>query len=297
MLRHSPSDEQVAELMADDLLPEYDIDYSKAKLNRLHSAQTGRASSRACGTPSHSLAPFYDHDPEAISETARPPGHAADAAADAADASRRAWQFGVVIFLLFFGLAARLWFCKWRGAMTSEMPPPPIRPGASAPPPREASSPTATAFCWPRTGPAGDLRRAERRQRPADAGPPGRPPAHHARRHSADIDATRTNPYDPLRIALDVPMTMVTQIEENRPYLPGVPPSRSRCAGIRTAASPRTCSARWAGSAKRNGAPSAPKSTPTARRLHEKRLLGQNRRRVRLRALPARAARRDQRAD
>ena len=36
------------------------------------------------------------------------------------------------------------------------------------------------------------------------------------------IDATRINPYDPLRIALDVPMTTVTQIEENRPYLPGI---------------------------------------------------------------------------
>lgn len=34
ILRESLSDEQVAELMADDIPPEYDIDYSKAKPNR-----------------------------------------------------------------------------------------------------------------------------------------------------------------------------------------------------------------------------------------------------------------------
>ena len=34
LLRVSLSDEQVAELMADDIPPEYDIDYSKAKPNR-----------------------------------------------------------------------------------------------------------------------------------------------------------------------------------------------------------------------------------------------------------------------
>ena len=33
-LRKSLTDEQVAELMADDMLPEYEIDYSKAKPNR-----------------------------------------------------------------------------------------------------------------------------------------------------------------------------------------------------------------------------------------------------------------------
>ena len=33
-LRNSLTDEQVAELMADDMLPEYDVDYSKAKPNR-----------------------------------------------------------------------------------------------------------------------------------------------------------------------------------------------------------------------------------------------------------------------
>lgn len=36
------------------------------------------------------------------------------------------------------------------------------------------------------------------------------------------IQAGQQNPYDPLRIALDVPMRVVTQIEENRPFLPGV---------------------------------------------------------------------------
>lgn len=34
LLRDSLSDEQVAELMADDMLPEYDIDYSQARPNR-----------------------------------------------------------------------------------------------------------------------------------------------------------------------------------------------------------------------------------------------------------------------
>ena len=33
---------------------------------------------------------------------------------------------------------------------------------------------------------------------------------------------TEQNPYDSLRIALDVPMGIVTQIEENKPFLPGV---------------------------------------------------------------------------
>jgi penicillin-binding protein 2 len=36
------------------------------------------------------------------------------------------------------------------------------------------------------------------------------------------IHQLQQNPYDPLRIALDVPMSTVTQIEENRPFLPGV---------------------------------------------------------------------------
>lgn len=34
LLRESLSDKQVAELMADDMLPEYEIDYSKARPNR-----------------------------------------------------------------------------------------------------------------------------------------------------------------------------------------------------------------------------------------------------------------------
>ena len=36
------------------------------------------------------------------------------------------------------------------------------------------------------------------------------------------IRDTQQNPYDPLRIALDVPMETVTQIEENKPFLTGV---------------------------------------------------------------------------
>jgi len=36
------------------------------------------------------------------------------------------------------------------------------------------------------------------------------------------IQQTEQNPYDPLRIALDVPMATVTRIEEDRPFLPGV---------------------------------------------------------------------------
>jgi uncharacterized DUF497 family protein len=39
-LRESLSDEQVAELMADDIPPEYDIDYSKAKPNRFARRET-----------------------------------------------------------------------------------------------------------------------------------------------------------------------------------------------------------------------------------------------------------------
>lgn len=36
------------------------------------------------------------------------------------------------------------------------------------------------------------------------------------------IRDNQQNPYDPLRVALDVPLSVVTQIEENRPFLPGV---------------------------------------------------------------------------
>ncbi|MBV9849540.1 MAG: penicillin-binding protein 2 [Armatimonadetes bacterium] len=36
------------------------------------------------------------------------------------------------------------------------------------------------------------------------------------------IQDTEQNPYDPLRIALDVPLKTITQVEENRPFLPGV---------------------------------------------------------------------------
>jgi len=36
------------------------------------------------------------------------------------------------------------------------------------------------------------------------------------------ITEVQQNPYDPVRIALDVPMATVTQIEENKPFLPGV---------------------------------------------------------------------------
>jgi len=36
------------------------------------------------------------------------------------------------------------------------------------------------------------------------------------------IHKYQQNPYDPLRVALDVPMSTVTEIEENKPFLPGV---------------------------------------------------------------------------
>ena len=36
------------------------------------------------------------------------------------------------------------------------------------------------------------------------------------------ITDVQQNPYDPVRIALDIPMTTVTQIEENKPFLPGI---------------------------------------------------------------------------
>lgn len=36
------------------------------------------------------------------------------------------------------------------------------------------------------------------------------------------IAAGAQNPYDPLRVALDVPMDTVTKVEENRPFMPGI---------------------------------------------------------------------------
>jgi penicillin-binding protein 2 len=138
-------------------------------------------------------------------------------------AAGRAWQFGAVILLLFLVLAGRLWFLQvargddFRGA-------------AAANQARRIRTPAPRGVITDRHG----VILAANRPRLAIYAAPSvaKDPAVLSRlgqllHVSPDdiqqtIEASQINPYDPLRIALDVPMTTVTQIEENKPYLPGV---------------------------------------------------------------------------
>ncbi len=138
-------------------------------------------------------------------------------------AARRAWSFGAVIFLLFGALAARLWYLQVaRGDDFKE--------AAAANQARRIRTPAPRGVITDRHG----IILAANRPRLAIYATPSvaKDPAVLARLAAlmktspGDIDETikagKLNAYDPLRIALDVPMTTVTQIEENKPYLPGV---------------------------------------------------------------------------
>ena len=138
-------------------------------------------------------------------------------------AARRAWVFGIVIFLLFLVLAARLWFLQIARGDD-------FRDAAAANQARRIRIPAPRGAITDRHG----VLRAANRPRLAIYAVPGvaKDPATLSRLatllHTTPlgiqqiIDAERINPYDPLRIALDVPISTVTQIEENKPYLPGV---------------------------------------------------------------------------
>ena len=138
-------------------------------------------------------------------------------------AARRAWVFGIVIFLLFLVLAARLWFLQIARGDD-------FRDAAAANQARRIRIPAPRGAITDRHG----VLLAANRPRLAIYAVPGvaKDPATLSRLatllHTTPlgiqqiIDAERINPYDPLRIALDVPISTVTQIEENKPYLPGV---------------------------------------------------------------------------
>ena len=162
-------------------------------------------------TPKPSLRPSDPrHDPPNRQQTQRA-------------AARRAWRFGVVIFMLFLVLAGRLWFLQV--ARSDD-----FRDAAAANQARRIRTPAPRGVITDRHG----VLLAANRPRlaiyavPSVAKDPvvlGRLAAllHMTPEEiQQTIEANRINPYDPLRIALDVPMATVTQIEENKPYLPGV---------------------------------------------------------------------------
>ena len=138
-------------------------------------------------------------------------------------AAGRAWGFGVVIAGLFLVLVARLWYLQ-------------IAHGDDF---RDAAAANQARFIRTRA-PRGTIvdrhgvLLAANRPRLAIYATPevAKDPATLGRLaallgESPDdirqvIAQTQQNPYDPLRIALDVPMAMITQIEENKPFLPGV---------------------------------------------------------------------------
>ena len=135
----------------------------------------------------------------------------------------RVRAFGVLIALLFLGLAARLWFLQIAHGDD-------FRAAAAANQSRRIRSRAPRGVITDRTG----ALLASNRSRFAVYAVPDilQDPVVLARLasllHQAPDDIRQTmtdaqqNPYDPLRVALDVPMATVTQIEENRPFLPGV---------------------------------------------------------------------------
>ena len=138
-------------------------------------------------------------------------------------AGQRAWGFGSVIALLFLALIARLWYLQI--AHGDE-----YRDAAAANQARRIPmrAPRGTI-----TDRHGVLLAANRPRLAIYATPEVAKDAVTLSRLAAllhvaaedirlTITQTQQNPYDPLRIALDVPMATVTQIEENKPFLPGV---------------------------------------------------------------------------
>jgi len=138
-------------------------------------------------------------------------------------ASLRAFGFGLVIAALFLALLARLWYLQIAHGDD-------FREAAQANQSRHVRTPAPRGIITDRHG----VLLAANRPRLALYATPDvakNPvtldrlsallgiPADDIRQTILD---TQQNPYDPLRIALDVPMETVTQIEENKPFLPGV---------------------------------------------------------------------------
>ncbi len=138
-------------------------------------------------------------------------------------ATQRAWGFGLVIALLFFGLLSRLWFLQVVHGDD-------FKDAAAANQARRIRTRAPRGAIVDRNG----VLLAANRPRlaiyavPAVAKDPAELAQLAALIHvtpdeiAQTIADTKQNPYDPLRIALDVPLSTITQIEENRPFLPGV---------------------------------------------------------------------------
>jgi penicillin-binding protein 2 len=138
-------------------------------------------------------------------------------------AAQRAWGFGALILVLFLALTARLWYLQIARGDD-------FRDEAAANQHRRIPMRAPRGVIVDRHG----VLLAANRPRLALYATPdvAKDPVVLARlaallRVTPDeirqtIGNTRQNPYDPLRIALDVPMATVTQIEENKPFLPGV---------------------------------------------------------------------------
>ena len=138
-------------------------------------------------------------------------------------AAQRAWGFGGLILLLFLGLAARLWYLQIaRGddfredAASNQHRRIPVRAPRGAIVDRHgvllaANRPRLALYATPDV--AKDPVVLARLSALMHVTPD--------EIKQTILDAQQ-NPYDPLRIALDVPMATVTQIEENKPFLPGV---------------------------------------------------------------------------
>ena len=138
-------------------------------------------------------------------------------------AAQRAWGFGIVILLLFLALAARLWYLQIARGDD-------FRDDAAANQHRRISLRAPRGVIVDRHG---VLLAANRPRLALYATPDVAKNQVVLGRLAAllhmmpdEIEQTITevqqNPYDPVRIALDVPMATVTQIEENKPFLPGV---------------------------------------------------------------------------
>ncbi|MDQ2798078.1 MAG: penicillin-binding protein 2 [Armatimonadota bacterium] len=138
-------------------------------------------------------------------------------------ASQRAWGFGFVIIALFLALAARLWYLQIAHGDD-------FREAAAANQHRRIPMRAPRGTILDRHG---VLLAANRPRLAIYATPDVAKNAVVLSRLAALLQVTpdeigqtiteaEQNPYDPVRIALDVPMPVVTQIEENKPFLPGV---------------------------------------------------------------------------
>ena len=138
-------------------------------------------------------------------------------------ATQRAWGFGFLIILLFLALAARLWYLQIAHGDD-------FRDAAAANQSRRIRTPAPRGAIVDRHGVllAANRPRLAIYATPAVAKDPVVLSRLGALLHETPdeiqqtISDTQQNPYDPLRIALDVPMETVTQIEENKPFLPGI---------------------------------------------------------------------------